>query len=110
MSSTPLSRRSRSAIYIAVFLTFIDNFALLPVIGPRAQELGGTPFLVGIAIAAYSLANLAFNLIGGALADRLGRRRVVVAALVISPPAVPFVAAVHGRPADVRAVLARRGQ
>jgi MFS family permease len=98
MSSTPLSRRSRSAIYIAVFLTFIDNFALLPVIGPRAQELGGTPFLVGIAIAAYSLANLAFNLIGGALADRLGRRRVVVAALVISPLAIAVYALADSLP------------
>jgi MFS family permease len=98
MSSTPLSRRSRSAIYIAVFLTFIDNFALLPVIGPRAQELGGTPFLVGIAIAAYSLANLAFNLIGGALADRLGRRRVVVAALVISPLAIGVYALADSLP------------
>ena len=77
MSTAPLTRRSRTAIYVAVFLAFIDNFALLPVIGPRAQELGGTPFLVGIAIAAYSLANLAFDPIGGALADRLGRRRVV---------------------------------
>ena len=98
MSATPLSRRSRAAIYAAVFLTFIDNFALLPVIGPRAQELGGTPFLVGIAIAAYSLANLAFDPIGGALADRLGRRRVVVAALIISPLAIGVYALADSLP------------
>lgn len=92
-SATPtFTRRSRAAIYAAIFLAFIDNFALLPVIGPRAQELGGTPLLVGIAIAAYSLANLAFNLIGGALADRIGRRRVVIAALVISPVAIAVYA------------------
>jgi MFS family permease len=92
MSTAPLTRRNRTAIYVAVFLAFIDNFALLPVIGPRAQELGGTPFLVGVAIAAYSLANLAFDPIGGALADRLGRRRVVVAALIISPAAIAVYA------------------
>lgn len=92
-TATPtLTRRSRAAIYAAIFLAFIDNFALLPVIGPRAQELGGTPLLVGIAIAAYSLANLAFDPIGGALADRLGRRRVVVAALIISPIAIAIYA------------------
>ena len=98
MSSVLLSRRSRAAIYVAVFLAFIDNFALLPVIGPRAQELGGTPFLVGLAIAAYSLANLAFDPIGGALADRLGRRRVVVAALIISPAAIATYALADSLP------------
>ena len=98
-TATPnLSRRSRAAIYAAIFLAFIDNFALLPVIGPRAQELGGTPLLVGIAIAAYSLANLAFNLIGGTLADRIGRRRVVVAALVISPAAIGIYALADSLP------------
>jgi MFS transporter, DHA1 family, multidrug resistance protein len=93
-----LSKKTKAAIYFAVFLTFIDNFALLPVIGPRAQELGGTPFIVGIAIAAYSLANLAFNPIGGVLADRLGRRRVIVAALIISPLAIAVYALADSLP------------
>jgi len=98
-TTTPtLTRRSRAAIYAAIFLAFIDNFALLPVIGPRAQELGGTPLLVGIAIAAYSLANLAFNPIGGILADRIGRRRVVVAALIISPVAIAIYALADSLP------------
>jgi len=97
--ATPtLTRRSRAAIYAAIFLAFIDNFALLPVIGPRAQGLGGTPLLVGIAIAAYSLANLAFDPIGGILADRIGRRRVVVAALVISPVAIAIYALADSLP------------
>ena len=87
-SVTALPRKRRAAIYAAVFFAFIDNFALLPVIGPRAQQLGADPLLVGIAVAAYSLANLAFDPIGGALADRLGRRRVVIAALAISPAAI----------------------
>ena len=98
-TATPtLTRRSRAAIYAAIFLAFIDNFALLPVIGPRAQGLGGTPLLVGIAIAAYSLANLAFDPIGGILADRIGRRRVVVAALVISPVAIAIYALADSLP------------
>lgn len=97
-ATSTLTRRSRAAIYAAIFLAFIDNFALLPVIGPRAQELGGTPLLVGIAIAAYSLANLAFNPIGGILADRIGRRRVVVAALVISPLAIGIYALADSLP------------
>lgn len=98
IATTTLTRRSRAAIYAAIFLAFIDNFALLPVIGPRAQGLGGTPLLVGIAIAAYSLANLAFNPIGGILADRIGRRRVVVAALIISPIAIAIYALADSLP------------
>jgi MFS family permease len=76
------------AIYAAVFLAFLDNFVLLPVIAPRAAELGGGSLAVGLAIAAYSLANLTFNLLGGFLADRFGRRRIVVWALVASPLAI----------------------
>jgi len=101
----PLARRTRAAIYVAVFLSFIDNFALLPVIGPRVQGLGGTPLLVGLAIAAYSLANLAFDPLGGALADRLGRRRVIVAALAISPLAIATYALADSLPLFVAARL-----
>ena len=84
----PLNSRARVAIYAAVFLAFLDNFVLLPVIAPRAAELGGGSLAVGLTIAAYSLANLIFNLLGGFLADRFGRRRIVVWALVASPLAI----------------------
>jgi len=84
----PLNRRARVSIYAAVFLAFVDNFVLLPVIAPRAAELGGGSVGVGMAIAAYSFANLLFNLMGGFLADRFGRRRIVVWALVASPLAI----------------------
>ena len=80
----PLNHRARAAIYGAVFLAFLDNFVLLPVIAPRAAELGGGSVAVGAAIAAYSFANLIFNLSGGFLADRFGRRRIVVWALGVS--------------------------
>lgn len=84
----PLNRRARISIYAAVFLAFLDNFVLLPVIAPRAAELGGGSVGVGAAVAAYSFANLIFNLLGGFLADRFGRRRIVVWALVASPLAI----------------------
>lgn len=84
----PLNARARVSIYAAVFLAFLDNFVLLPVIAPRAAELGGGSVAVGAAIAAYSFANLVFNLLGGFLADRFGRRRIVVWALVASPLAM----------------------
>ena len=78
-------RRGARAAYVAVFLAFLDNFALLPLIAPRAQELGANALGVGLAVAAYSLTNLLLNLVGGALTDRIGRRAVVLLSLARSP-------------------------
>ena len=78
-------RRGRVAVYVAVLLAFLDNFALLPLIAPRAQELGADAFGVGVAVAAYSLTNLVLNLLGGTLTDRFGRRIVLLVSLAGSP-------------------------
>jgi MFS family permease len=80
-----LSRRARLGSYAAVFLAFFDNFALLPLIAPRAQELGADALGVGLAVAAYSLTNLVLNLAGGVLADRIGRRAVLLLSLAVAP-------------------------
>lgn len=77
--------RGRVAVYAAVLLAFLDNFALLPLIAPRAQELGADAIGVGLAVAAYSLTNLVLNLLGGSLTDRFGRRPVVLLSLAGSP-------------------------
>ncbi|HEY7737835.1 MAG TPA: MFS transporter [Candidatus Limnocylindria bacterium] len=68
-----------------MFLAFLDNFALLPLIAPRAEELGADALGIGFAVAAYSLTNLVLNLVGGALTDRVGRRLVLLVSLAISP-------------------------
>lgn len=78
-------RGSRVAVYVAVLLAFLDNFALLPLIAPRAEELGADAFGVGVAVAAYSLTNLVLNLLGGTLTDRFGRRLVLLVSLAGSP-------------------------
>jgi len=80
-----LPRRARLAAYAAVFLAFLDNFALLPLIAPRAQELGADALGVGLAVAAYSLTNLVLNLVGGSLTDRVGRRLILLVSLAVSP-------------------------
>ena len=77
--------RGRLAVYAAVLLAFFDNFALLPLIAPRAQELGADAFGVGLAVAAYSLTNLVLNLVGGSVTDRFGRRTVILVSLAGSP-------------------------
>lgn len=80
-----IPRRARLAAYAAVFLAFFDNFALLPLIAPRAEELGADALGVGFAVAAYSLTNLFLNLLGGSLTDRVGRRLILLVSLAVSP-------------------------
>ena len=99
-----ISRRARLAAYAAVFLAFFDNFALLPLIAPRAQELGADALGVGVAVAAYSLTNLVLNLVGGALADRVGRRLILLVSLAVSP----FCIAVYGLADSLPIFLAAR--
>ncbi|MFM8999790.1 MAG: MFS transporter [Actinomycetota bacterium] len=88
-----MGRAGRIAIFAVVFFAFLDNFALLPVTGPYAEALGAGPIGIAVAVAAYSLTNLAFDLIGGALVDRFGRRRTLVWSLAISPIALALYAA-----------------
>ncbi|HJT63577.1 MAG TPA: MFS transporter [Candidatus Limnocylindria bacterium] len=101
-SGIPL--RARLAAYAAVFFAFFDNFALLPLIAPRAQELGADALGVGVAVAAYSLTNLFLNLLGGSLADRVGRRRVLLVSLAVSPICI----AIYGLADSLPVFLAAR--
>ncbi|MCU0484431.1 MAG: MFS transporter, partial [Chloroflexi bacterium] len=87
-----VGQRARLAAYGGLFLAFIDNFAILPLISPRAEELGADALGVAIAVAGYSLANLVMNLVGGSLVDRLGRRSVVLVSLIASPLCIALYA------------------
>lgn len=87
-SPAPMARAGRIAVFAVVFFSFVDNFALLPVTGPYARALGAGPIGIAVAVAAYSITNLMFDIIGGALVDRFGRRRTLVWSLVISPIAL----------------------
>ncbi len=58
---------------LVVAVAFLDLFMQFPVIGPYARELGATPALAGVIVAAYSLSNLCGNLIAGIFLDRWGR-------------------------------------
>jgi len=70
--------------YAIVFIAFTDNFSMLPTIGPYTQHLGGTALAMGVAVAAYSASNLLFNVLGGVLLDRAGRRRLLLLGLAVA--------------------------
>lgn len=90
--------------YILTFIAFVDTFALLPTIGPYAAALGATGFGMGLALGAYSASDLVFNVVGGVMLDRVGRRRmalmgfgIVSVALVLYPLAGSVTALVGVR-------------
>lgn len=64
--------------YVVTFIAFADTFSLLPTIGPYAAALGATGFGMGLALGAYSVTDSLFNIVGGVLLDRAGRRRMAL--------------------------------
>lgn len=63
--------------------------ALFPFFTPYLVRLGAEPSFAGAVVAAYSLANLLGNALGGWLADRVGRRAVLLAGLGASALSMP---------------------
>jgi DHA1 family multidrug resistance protein-like MFS transporter len=78
----PSARRGVRVAVALLFLSFLDVFALLPTVAPRAVELGAGAAALGLVVGAYSAANLPANLLGGWLVDRVGRRLVLVVGLL----------------------------
>lgn len=103
MGDAPEIRTTRLAVYALVFVAFVDIFAMLPTVSPYAVSLGAGSVGVGVAVGAYSASNLVFNLVGGALLDRVGRRRVLLWGLGLAAVAVATYAAA-GSPSQLVAV------
>ena len=57
--------------------------AFIPALPKMAQELGVSPDAVGLIISVYTLPGVIFMPLFGVLADRLGRRKVLVPALML---------------------------
>src|SRR6266404_5637815 len=66
--------------WILFFGTFLNKFGtfVLPFLAIYMTRLGYTPAQAGLAIAAYGVGSLGASLLGGYLADRVGRRKTIV--------------------------------
>jgi len=66
--------------WILFFGTFLNKFGtfVLPFLAIYMTSMGYSPAQSGMAIAAYGVGSLAAALIGGYLADRIGRRRTIM--------------------------------
>ncbi|WP_445620723.1 MFS transporter [Kushneria sp. Sum13] len=59
-------------------------FMVLPVLALYARDLeGSTPFLIGIALGGYGLAQAIFQIPFGTLSDRLGRKQIIAFGLLL---------------------------
>jgi len=77
---------SRAAISLAGIFSFrmLGLFLILPVFALYAQELADvTPIMVGLAIGAYGLTQALLQVPFGLLSDRIGRKPVIIAGLLI---------------------------
>lgn len=88
MTRTRTASTTLLIAYAVVFIAFTDNFSMFPTIGPYAQHLGGNALAMGVAVAAYSVTNLLFNIVGGILLDRSGRRRLLLLGLIFAAAAM----------------------
>ena len=77
-------RRATAGLAVIFGLRMLGLFLILPVFALYGDELtGATPALIGLAIGAYGLTQALLQIPFGMLSDRLGRRPVIVAGLLI---------------------------
>ena len=68
---------------LAVFLQWFGASAIIPMLPEYIRHRGGTDSLAGLVMAAFFAAGVVFQYPAGRIADRLGRRPVLLAGLVV---------------------------
>lgn len=80
----PSERRAALSLSSLYVLRMLGLFMILPVFALYSDELtGATPLLIGLAIGAYGLTQACLQIPFGMLSDRLGRKPVIIAGLLI---------------------------
>ncbi|UFJ43002.1 MFS transporter [Brevibacillus humidisoli] len=69
-------------LFAILFLASFDMHAQLPFLSPYIASMGATSVMIGILLGAYSMSNLAGNLVAGPLLDRYSKKRWISAGLI----------------------------
>jgi predicted MFS family arabinose efflux permease len=81
---TPVERRASLTLAGIFTLRMLGLFMIFPVFSLYADDYtGNTPMLTGIVIGIYGLTQAAFQIPFGMLSDRVGRKKVIAAGLLI---------------------------
>ncbi len=79
-----LERKASLSLAAVFACRMLGLFMVLPVLALYAGELSGsTPVLIGLAIGAYGLTQALLQIPFGLLSDRIGRRPVIIAGLLL---------------------------
>ena len=79
-----IERRAGVSLALIYAFRMLGLFMILPVFALYEHELAGaTPFLMGIALGVYGLTQALLQIPFGMLSDRIGRKPVILAGLVI---------------------------
>jgi MFS family permease len=77
-------KKAAFSLALVYALRMLGLFMILPVFSLHAHDYSGaTPVLIGLAIGVYGLTQGLFQLPFGYLSDRIGRKKVIVAGLLI---------------------------
>ena len=82
---TPQERRSSASLALIFALRMLGLFLVLPVFALEAAHYpgGDNPAMVGLAMGLYGLTQAEFQLPLGMASDRFGRKRIIVAGLLV---------------------------
>ncbi len=83
MVSTPSARHTLRRLTIIVALQWTGATLGLPLLPLFLEHRGGTPTIVGFVMAAFFLAGVLTQFGLGHIADRFGRRRVLITSLIV---------------------------
>ncbi len=86
VSMTPEERKSAVSLAGIFGLRMLGLFLILPVFSPYAHNLAGAsehPMMVGIALGAYGLTQALLQVPFGMLSDRIGRKPVIAAGMLL---------------------------
>jgi MFS family permease len=89
----PLRHRDFRLLWAGQTLTLFGTFVSLVAFPFQVLQLGGTALELGVLTAIFSAANLVFLLLGGAVADRVPRRTLIVVAELASGVIMAVLAA-----------------
>ncbi|BCX82685.1 hypothetical protein MIT9_P2271 [Methylomarinovum caldicuralii] len=102
---TRTEKRAAVGLALIFALRMLGLFMILPVFALFAGELeGATPKLVGLAIGAYGFTQALLQIPFGLLSDRIGRKTVIAAGLLLFAAGSVVAAAAH----DIWQVIAGR--